>query len=89
MELFQIGQYLMTLPQHLEPFLFGNNPSLNCALRAADQDYNNASDIEGALADVLLGIVAKGTCQSYTNHILNISELNQASSRQLSHDIGT
>ncbi|KAJ3667070.1 hypothetical protein Zmor_002477 [Zophobas morio] len=43
----QIGQYLMTLPQHLEPFLFRENPSLTCALRAVDQEYSTAGDAEG------------------------------------------
>ncbi|KAJ3667069.1 hypothetical protein Zmor_002477 [Zophobas morio] len=37
----------MTLPQHLEPFLFRENPSLTCALRAVDQEYSTAGDAEG------------------------------------------
>lgn len=78
----------MTLPQHLEPFLFRENPSLITALRAADVSYVNASDVEGALADVFLGIVANQTCQFFCDRILLINELNQLASRQLSHDIG-
>ncbi|KAB0789984.1 hypothetical protein PPYR_15730 [Photinus pyralis] len=84
----QIGQYLMTLPQHLEPFLFRENPALSCALRAADEEYNNADSVEGALADVLLSIIAKGLCQAYCDQILSICELNNIASRQLAHDIG-
>lgn len=84
---FQIGQYLMTLPQHLEPFLFRENPSLSCALKAADPGYSTANDVEGALADVFLSIVANGICQHFTDRILSIRELNHAASRQLSHDI--
>lgn len=38
----EIGQYLMTLPQHLEPFLFRENPALTCAFRAARPEYNRA-----------------------------------------------
>ncbi|KAF2904970.1 hypothetical protein ILUMI_01213 [Ignelater luminosus] len=83
----QIGQYLMTLPQHLEPFLFRENPSLTCALKAVDQEYNDANDVEGALADVLLGIIARGTCQAYCDQILSICELSHSASRQLAHDI--
>ncbi|CAH0559115.1 unnamed protein product [Brassicogethes aeneus] len=83
----QIGQYIMTLPQHLEPFLFRENPALSCALKSVDQDYSNAADIEGALADVFLKLVAKGTCQNFSDKILSICELSQPSSRQLAHDI--
>ncbi|KAF5276063.1 hypothetical protein FQA39_LY00859 [Lamprigera yunnana] len=84
----QIGQYLMTLPQHLEPFLFRDNPSLSCALKAVDEEYNNANNVEGALADVLLGIIAKALCQAYCDQILSISEISNSASRQLAHDIG-
>lgn len=77
----------MTLPQHLEPFLFRENPSLTCALKAADASYATASDVEGALADVFLSIVANGTCQVFCDRILSICELTHAAARQLSHDI--
>lgn len=83
----QIGLYLMTLPQHLEPFLFRENPSLSCALKAADSEYNEVTDIEGAMADVFLGIVARGTCQGYCDRILSICELGPSACRQLAHDI--
>lgn len=83
----QIGQYLMTLPQHLEPFLFRENPSLTSALKAADSEYNNAADVEGALADVFLAVVARGTCQGYCDRILSICELGPSACRQLAHDI--
>lgn len=78
----------MTLPQHLEPFLFRENPSLSCALRSVDQDYNTAGEAEGALTHVFLQVVAKGTCQGFCDRILSICELSQPASRQLSHDIG-
>lgn len=32
----QIGQYLMTLPQHLEPLLVNHSPALNRALQEAN-----------------------------------------------------
>ncbi|GJQ81597.1 Cog7 [Trypoxylus dichotomus] len=84
----QIGQYLMTLPQHLEPFLFRENPALSYALKAADPEYATVADVEGALADVFLNIVSRGTCQTYSDQILSICELSAAASRQLAHDIG-
>ncbi|XP_974190.1 conserved oligomeric Golgi complex subunit 7 [Tribolium castaneum] len=84
----QIGQYLMTLPQHLEPFLFRDNPSLSCALKAVDQEYSTAGETEGALAHVFLTFIARRTCQGFCERILSICELSQAASRQLAHDIG-
>lgn len=75
------------MPQHLEPFLFRENPTLTCALKSADPEYNGATDVEGALADVFLAAVVRGTCQSYCDKIISICELNNASSRQLAHDI--
>lgn len=77
----------MTLPQHLEPFLFRDNPSLTSALKAADSEYNNTEDVEGALADVFLSIVARGTCHAYCDRILSICELGSSACRQLAHDI--
>ncbi|XP_018329117.1 conserved oligomeric Golgi complex subunit 7 isoform X2 [Agrilus planipennis] len=83
----QIGLYLMTLPQHLEPFFFRENPSLWTALKAADERYNVAGE-DVVLADIFLRIIATSVCQSFSDRILSIRELNQMASRQLSHDIG-
>lgn len=75
----------MTLPQHLEPFLFQENPSLYCALKAVDQEYN--AEGFGALAQVFLSMVARGACVEFCDKILSICELSQPASRQLAHDI--
>ncbi|CAG9855604.1 unnamed protein product [Phyllotreta striolata] len=83
----QIGQYLMILPQHLEPFLFKENPALACALKSVDQEYNDVAGMEGTLAQIFLGIITRGTCQCFCDKILSIFELNAAASRQLAHDI--
>lgn len=53
----------------------------------ADPLYNEATDVEGALADVFLSAVARGTCQSYCDKLLTICELSNASCKQLAHDI--
>nr|CAD7593363.1 unnamed protein product [Timema genevievae] len=84
----EIGQYLMTLPQHLEPFLLQDNPSLTLALQVADAEYGSLSrDTEGGLADVLLGIIARGTCQTYCENIMGICELTPTAGKQLATDI--
>ncbi|XP_012250674.2 conserved oligomeric Golgi complex subunit 7 [Athalia rosae] len=82
----QVGQYLMTLPQHLEPFLLRDNPSLTQALRAADPQYAQGSS-ESGFTDILLGIVAKGTCTMFQDQTLGIRELNSSACKQLATDI--
>jgi hypothetical protein len=83
----QVGQYLMTLPQHLEPFFFKNNPSLIKALREADSKYSQESD-ESVFTNILLGIIAKEICQMFQDQTWNICELNTTACKQLATDIG-
>ncbi|KAJ8667096.1 hypothetical protein QAD02_008758, partial [Eretmocerus hayati] len=82
----QVGQYLMTLPQHLEPFLLRDNPSLTKALKAADSQYSQES-CESGFTNILLGIVAKETCQMFQDQTWGIYELNSAACKQLATDI--
>lgn len=84
----QIGQYLMTLPQHLDPFLMQDNPSLTLALHMADAKYELLSGgAEGGFADVLLGIIAQESCQTYCDNILGVCEFGPAACKQLATDI--
>ena len=39
--LLQIGQYLMTLPQHLDPFTVQDSPALTVALRHSKLPYTS------------------------------------------------
>ncbi|XP_008202373.1 conserved oligomeric Golgi complex subunit 7 isoform X1 [Nasonia vitripennis] len=82
----QVGQYLMTLPQHLEPFLLRDNPSLTKTLKAADSQYSQES-CESGFTNILLGIVAKETCQMFQDQTWGIYELNAAACKQLATDI--
>ncbi|XP_058793397.1 conserved oligomeric Golgi complex subunit 7 isoform X2 [Phymastichus coffea] len=82
----QVGQYLMTLPQHLEPFLLRDNPSLTKALKAADPQYSQES-CESGFTNILLGIIAKEICQMFQDQTWGIYELNQAACKQLATDI--
>ncbi|XP_034235213.1 conserved oligomeric Golgi complex subunit 7 [Thrips palmi] len=77
----QIGQYLMTLPQHLEPFLLRDNPALTLALSVA------VSEEAGGSADLLLAGVARTTCLTYCDRILGISQLTSSACKQLATDI--
>ncbi|KAH0950272.1 hypothetical protein HN011_010098 [Eciton burchellii] len=82
----QVGQYLMTLPQHLEPFLLRDNPSLTQALKAADPQYAQVST-ESGFTGILLDIVARGTCQMFQDQTLGICQLNSVACKQLATDI--
>jgi hypothetical protein len=79
----------MTLPQHLDPFLMQDNPSLTLALHMADAKYELLSGgAEGGFADVLLGIIARESCQMYCDNILGVCEFGPAACKQLATDIG-
>ncbi|XP_076294187.1 conserved oligomeric Golgi complex subunit 7 [Lasioglossum baleicum] len=82
----QVGQYLMTLPQHLEPFLLRENPSLTQALKAADPHYAQGST-ETGFTGILLDIVAKRTCQMFLDQTLGLCQLSSAACKQLATDI--
>ncbi|XP_078039653.1 conserved oligomeric Golgi complex subunit 7 isoform X2 [Augochlora pura] len=82
----QVGQYLMTLPQHLEPFLLGENQSLTQALKAADPHYAQGS-AETGFTGILLDIIAKRTCQMFLDQTLGLCQLSSAACKQLATDI--
>jgi len=93
----QIGQYLMTLPQHLEPYMTSENPSLSRAFQervfpfcvggisSRSKETENDSNTP---ADFLLSCIAKATCHTYQDHILKIPSLSINSTKQLYTDIG-
>ena len=41
----QVGQYMMTLPQHLEPFTMQDNPAVLVALRHGRLPYTDDTGI--------------------------------------------
>ncbi|XP_076644594.1 conserved oligomeric Golgi complex subunit 7 [Halictus rubicundus] len=82
----QVGQYLMTLPQHLEPFLLRENPSLTQALKAADPHYAQGST-ETGFTGILLDIIAKRMCQMFLDQTLGLCQLSSAACKQLATDI--
>ncbi|XKL64088.1 hypothetical protein PGB90_004174 [Kerria lacca] len=83
----QIGEHLITLPQHLEPFLSQENTALNSVLQIINKETKNIPTEKRTYADILLTLVACGTCQAYGDQILNIRELNKSAIRQLAVDI--
>ncbi|KAK6622704.1 hypothetical protein RUM43_008546 [Polyplax serrata] len=86
----QMGQYLMNLPQLLDPFLLSKNPELVLALSLVGPDYSSLSDNsneENAFAEIFLGHVARGTCKAYVKQILAIQELSGTAAKQLATDI--
>lgn len=71
----------MTLPQHLEPFLLHENPSLTAALRVG-------GEAGGGSAELLLGDVARATCNAFTDRVLSAAHLPPNTCKQLMTDIG-
>uniref|UniRef100_A0A2P2I5Q8 Conserved oligomeric Golgi complex subunit 7 n=2 Tax=Hirondellea gigas TaxID=1518452 RepID=A0A2P2I5Q8_9CRUS len=90
----QMGQYLLTLPQHLEPLLMTPSPALNRALQQVTilDDVQHpglraVSESEVSAADFLICRVAYTTCQLYTEAVLHIPALVQHAQPQLITDI--
>ncbi|KAH8417561.1 hypothetical protein KR222_001888 [Zaprionus bogoriensis] len=79
----QIGQYLLTLPQHLEPLLLSPSALLKQALELCNIKYTQAIPC----ADVLLSLVVEQCCVLYQAQILQIKLLPSASATQLAVDI--
>ncbi|XP_075021726.1 conserved oligomeric Golgi complex subunit 7 isoform X2 [Calonectris borealis] len=86
-----IGQYIMSLPLHLEPFVTQEDSALELALHAGKLPYPPEQGDElpelDNMADYWLGSIARATMQTYCEAILQIPELTVHSTKQLATDI--
>uniref|UniRef100_A0A8C5R8S2 Conserved oligomeric Golgi complex subunit 7 n=1 Tax=Leptobrachium leishanense TaxID=445787 RepID=A0A8C5R8S2_9ANUR len=86
-----IGQYLMSLPLHLEPFVTPEDTTLELALHAGKLPYPPEQGEETPeldnMADYWLGSLARASMQTYCDVILQIPMLTPHSSKQLATDI--
>lgn len=82
-----LPQYLLTLPQHLEPLLLTPSHQLKSALELCDDRYGRAASTNEACADILLSLVADECCAMYAEKIIKTSELSAAGAKQLACDI--
>lgn len=78
-----VGQYILTLPQHLEPLLLSPAASLKTALELSDQKYvqNEHS------ADVLLSLIAMECCSMLQEQVFALNSLSANGAKQLATDI--
>ncbi|KAM9715865.1 conserved oligomeric Golgi complex subunit 7 [Menidia menidia] len=86
-----IGQYLMSLPLHLEPFVTQEDPALEMALHAGKLPFppeqgDDLPELDNT-ADYWLGSIARATMQTYCDAILRIPQLSPHSTKQLATDI--
>uniref|UniRef100_A0A671F603 Conserved oligomeric Golgi complex subunit 7 n=2 Tax=Rhinolophus ferrumequinum TaxID=59479 RepID=A0A671F603_RHIFE len=86
-----IGQYIMSLPLNLEPFVTQEDSALELALHAGKLPFPPEQGDElpelDNMADNWLGSIARATMQTYCDVILQIPELTQHSTKQLATDI--
>lgn len=80
----QIGQYLLTLPQHLEPLLLSPSDQLKAALEICDAKYSRNTPS----ADILLSLIADECCAMYQEQIIQICSIASGEAKQLATDIG-
>lgn len=83
----KVGQFLMTLPQHLEPFTMQDNPSVLVALKHGKLPYTDETELPEHVADLWLESIARGTMHLYCEQILKIQELSSHAAKQLITDI--
>ncbi|XP_013863693.1 conserved oligomeric Golgi complex subunit 7 isoform X1 [Austrofundulus limnaeus] len=86
-----IGQYLMSLPLHLEPFVTQEDPALEMALHAGKLPFppeqgDDLPELDNT-ADYWLGSIARATMQTYCDAILLIPQLTPRFTKQLATDI--
>lgn len=79
----EIGQFLLTLPQHLEPLLLQPAKPLKIALELSDESYKE----NVPSADILLSIIADETCSVYQLKIRQIKSITDGEAKQLATDI--
>ncbi|KAM9210877.1 conserved oligomeric Golgi complex subunit 7 isoform 2-T2 [Dugong dugon] len=86
-----IGQYIMSLPLNLEPFVTQEDSALELALHAGKLPFPPEQGDElpelDNMADHWLGSIARATMQTYCDVILQIPELTLHSTKQLATDI--
>ncbi|XP_059098482.1 conserved oligomeric Golgi complex subunit 7-like [Tigriopus californicus] len=85
----QIGQYLMTLPQHLEPYMTNENPALARAFQERVFPYCSGigENCEQNPADFILACITQASCDTYQGVILKIPTLSTNSTKQLACDV--
>ena len=83
----KIGQYMMTLPQHLEPFTMQDSPAVLVALKHGRLPYTDDTDVPEHTADLWLESIARGTMHYYADEIIKIHELSTHATKQLITDI--
>ncbi|XP_052055885.1 conserved oligomeric Golgi complex subunit 7 isoform X2 [Apodemus sylvaticus] len=86
-----IGQYIMSLPLNLEPFVTQEDSALELALHAGKLPFPPEQGDElpelDNMADNWLGSIARATMQTYCDVILQIPEVTPHSTKQLATDI--
>lgn len=83
----QIGQYLLTIPQHIEPFIVEENEALSTALKHSNLPHVIEGISTDHVADYLLGCVAQATMYTYIDTVMQIERLTRQASAQLATDI--
>uniref|UniRef100_A0A182FQ73 Conserved oligomeric Golgi complex subunit 7 n=1 Tax=Anopheles albimanus TaxID=7167 RepID=A0A182FQ73_ANOAL len=78
-----ICQYLLTLPQHLEPLLLAPDTVLKAVLEVADTRYASTRPC----ADVFLALIVEESEALYVEQIENICSLSATEAKQLATDI--
>ncbi|XP_065556486.1 conserved oligomeric Golgi complex subunit 7-like [Artemia franciscana] len=89
----QVGQYLMTLPQHLETYTNADHPGLIYALNTGALPYftplksEEQNNVSSLAAEIVLECLGRGLCEQYADKILKLGSVGEAMKPQLLADI--
>lgn len=78
-----VGQYILTLPQHLEPLLISQSDALKTSLELSDTKYGKDTNS----ADIILSLIADECCALYQEQISGLTILSKGGVKQLATDI--
>lgn len=81
----QIGQYLLTLPQYLEPFSPSDNPHFKVALKHSVEIFNQHSPLlyseSSECESLLLESILRQTIHAFLDNILQLSTVSKSNAR--------
>ncbi|KAH3692541.1 conserved oligomeric Golgi complex subunit 7-like [Dreissena polymorpha] len=83
----KIGQFLMTLPQHLEPFTLEDDPAVQVAVKYGKLPFTDETELPEHIANLWLESIARGTMHVLSEEILKIRDLSPHGTKQLVTDI--
>ncbi|GAB6032203.1 Golgi transport complex subunit 7 [Chamberlinius hualienensis] len=85
----KVGQYLMTIPQHIDPFIIRDNPAIHIGFKMGKLPFSEGKELSQGehVTDYLLNCIANKTCRMYVENIFKVDRVTPYAAKQLATDI--